>query len=100
MSNLSMETKPRWRILGDNGSIVHAGDHFLVKASVKGHQMETKVEFERDDWDAYYKNIADHLLRGKPLVITPESAARAIGVLHAANISAANGCKPVKPLFP
>ncbi len=100
MSNLSMETKPRWRILGDNGSIVHAGDHFLVKAIVKGRRMETKVEFERDDWDAYYKNIADHLLRGKPLVITPESAARVIGVLHAANISAATGCKPVKPLFP
>ena len=31
--------------------------------------------------------------------ITPESAARVLGVLEAANVSAAKGSRPVKPVF-
>ena len=102
MSNLSMEGKPRWRVLGEEGSITDAGQNnaFLVKSLVRGRVCQTVVPFEASDHDAFYTNIARHLQRGEPLVITPESAARVIGVLHASVRSAAQGGKPVKPILP
>ena len=99
LSTLSMESKDRWRVLGEQGSIVYGNDCFVVRSLVKGYQMETEIPFAQGDWHAYYRNIADHLLRGGPLAITPESAARVIGVLDAADRSAANGGEAVVPVF-
>ena len=56
-------------------------------------------ERTRANWDAYYENVYRHLLGRAKLVITPESAGRVIGVLEAANLSAARGSQPVKPAF-
>ena len=99
ISNLSMSSKPRWRILGEKGSIEDVGGKFLVKSMQKGRQVSAEVAFPKSDWDAYYQNVFRHLRGQEKLVITPESAARVIGVLEAANISAARGCQPVKPSF-
>lgn len=42
-------------------------------------------------WDLYYRNIADHLVKGTPLVITPEWARRPIQILDLAGQSARMG---------
>jgi predicted dehydrogenase len=99
MSNLSMSGRPRWRILGEQGSIEDVGGKFLVKTMVNGRQMSTEVEFALSNWHAYYENIYKHLQGRAKLIITPESAARVIGVLEAANISAGRGSAPVKSAF-
>ena len=99
MSNLSMSSRPRWRVLGERGSIEDIGGKYLVKTIVNGRQMNTEVPFAESNWDAYYENVYRHLMGRAKLVITPESAGRVIGVLEAANISAARGSKPVKPAF-
>ncbi len=99
MSNLAMSGRPRWRLLGEQGSIEDIGGKFLVKTLVNGRQMSTEVEFAKSNWHAYYENIYKHLLGRAKLIITPESAARVIGVLEAANVSAARQSAPVKPAF-
>ncbi|MFZ9682059.1 MAG: Gfo/Idh/MocA family protein [Cephaloticoccus sp.] len=45
----------------------------------------------KEKWENYYANIADHLSKGVPLVITPEWARRPIHILDLANQSAAQG---------
>ena len=99
ISNLAMSGRPRWRVLGENGSIEDIGGKFKVSSQVNGRQVHTEVAFPKSDWDAYYANLYRHLQGRAKLVITPESAARVIGVLEAANRSAAQGSKPVKPAF-
>ena len=99
ITNLAMSSRPRWRILGEKGAIEHIGGKFLVKTLVNGRQMNTEVAFAQSDWDAYYKNVYEHMLGKADLVITPESAARVIGVLEAANLSAGKGSVPVKAAF-
>ncbi|NKB66887.1 MAG: hypothetical protein GKR89_07500 [Candidatus Latescibacteria bacterium] len=98
-SNLSMVGRPRWRILGETGAIEDGGGKFLVKTLVNGRQMSTEVPFGESDWHAFYQNVFAHLRDGDDLTITPESAARVIGVLEAANTSAGRGSAPVKPAF-
>ncbi|MDE2742146.1 MAG: hypothetical protein OXI58_11195, partial [Gemmatimonadota bacterium] len=90
---------PRWRVLGTQGAIEDAGGKYLVKTLINGRQMSTEVPFAESNWDAYYENIFAHLRGRADLVITPESAGRVIGVLEAANISAARGSVPIKPAF-
>lgn len=101
ISNLAMASRPRWRILGEQGSIEDVGGgEFVVKALINGRQMETRVKAYESSWDAYYENVCRHLQGRARLVITPESAARVIGVLEAANLSALRrGGQPVQPAF-
>jgi hypothetical protein len=67
---------------------------------VNGRQMQTTASPADSNWDAYYENVYRHLQGRAKLVITPESAARVIGVLEAANLSAIKqGGAPVKPAF-
>ena len=99
ISNLAMSSRPRWRILGEKGAIEDIGGKFLVRTMINGRQMSTEVPFRDSDWDAYYKNVYEYMQGKTDLVITPESAARVIGVLEAANLSAGKGAAPVKPTF-
>jgi predicted dehydrogenase len=43
----------------------------------------------------FHRNLADHLLLGEPLAVTPESVSPVIAVLEAATCSAASGGTPV-----
>ena len=99
ISNLSMSSRPRWRVLGERGSIEDLGGKFLLKTLVNGRQMTAEVPYAESNWHAYYENVYKHLQGRAKLIITPESAARVIGVLEAANISAERDSKPVKPAF-
>ena len=99
MSNLSMSGRPRWRILGEEGAIEDREGKFRVESMVKGRRMHADVEYLESNWHNYYENIYAHLRGKEDLVISAESAARVIGVLEAANISAARKGAPIKPAF-
>lgn len=101
ISNMTLSSRPKWRILGDRGSIeAVGGNEFLVKSMINGRQMQTTAKPSDSSWDAYYENVCRHLQGRAKLVITAESAARVIGVLEAANVSAIQrGGAPVKPAF-
>jgi scyllo-inositol 2-dehydrogenase (NADP+) len=62
-------------------TITHDGDNTVV---TKGNNPE-------NEWWRYYKNVADHLLSGENLVITPEWARRPIHVLDLIDQSARKG---------
>ena len=102
ISNLSLSPRPKWRILGDQGSIeaVDGGD-FLVTSLVNGRQMTATVSPTAPNigGEAYYKNVYRHLQGRAKLSVTPESSSRVIGMLEAANLSAARGSQSVRPAF-
>ena len=101
ISNLYMSPRPRWRLLGDRGAIEASSGGFLVRSVVNGRQMsaEIPVPAAQSTADKYYENVYRHLQGRAQLAVTPESAARVIGVLEAANLSAARGSTPIKPSF-
>jgi predicted dehydrogenase len=92
MSSIAMAGKPRWRILGTKGAIVdHGGGSFKVYTDVQGLKAEAEVKYRPGQWEKYYENIGDHLLRGGQLEITPESARRVIEIIDYAEVSARSG---------
>ncbi len=99
MSNLSMTGGPKWRILGEHGSIEPADGKYLVQTVVNDRRTTIEVPYAENNWDAYYENVYRHLLGRAKLIVTPESAARVIGVLEACNLSAERGSTPVKPAY-
>jgi scyllo-inositol 2-dehydrogenase (NADP+) len=99
ISNLTSIGRPRWTINGEAGGIVSTDNGFTVKSLHKGKLFESSFANEKGDWEAYYRNVADHLLTGAPLAVTAESAARVIAVLDSANLSAAKGGAPVTPKY-
>ncbi len=91
-------SRPKWRVLGTRGSIW--GDwgleHLSVVTYERGRLATEKVPVEENQWDAYYRDVADHLLTGSPLSVTPEAARRVIAVIEAAGGSARAGkARPV-----
>ncbi len=99
ISSLSAAPRPRWRILGTRGAIV---DDRSVERGCKlytysdGNIVVSEVKYDQSRWEEFYSNVADHLLRGDELVVTPEQSRRVIGVLAAAGLSSESGT-PVKP---
>ncbi len=97
--------KARWRILGTLGGIEKAGWDWESKESLKvitfenGKRIESRVPYEKSDWDGYYRNIADHLILGEPLAVTPESARKVIAVLSLSEESSKKGGAPIVPDF-
>jgi scyllo-inositol 2-dehydrogenase (NADP+) len=91
ISSLSAINKSKWRILGTKGAIEDRGDHCRVVHYENGTRFESDVKYLQDEWPAYYRNIADHLLLGEPLAVTPESARRVIGVIETAEKSSRAG---------
>jgi len=99
MSHLDRAPKPRWRVLGTKGAIISKDKHFEVHTEVDGVAASIQAPYKASNWDAYYANVADHILDGAPLVVTPESARRVIQVIEGTGISAQTG-KPLVPQYP
>ena len=99
MSSLSMTGRPKWRILGERGSIEPSDGKYLVKTVIDGRRTTIEVPYVENNWDAYYENVYRHLTGRARLIVTPESAARVIGVLEACNVSAKRNSAPVRPAF-
>lgn len=95
-SNVAAIPKPKWRILGTHGGITVTDEHGveLVQITEDGRRIESTVPCVEGDWHGYYRSLADHLLLGDSLKVTPESARRVIGVLSLAEESSKKG----KPL--
>jgi predicted dehydrogenase len=93
LSSIAMAGKRRWFILGTEGSLEDDREKqgFKLRRMVNGMQMEGNIAFKKGEWNAYYRNIADHLLRGKELVVKPEEARRVIAVIELAGKSAEEG---------
>jgi hypothetical protein len=49
----------------------------------------------KSDWDGFYRNVADHLILGEPLEVTPESARKVIAVIDLAEQSSRRGGMPL-----
>jgi predicted dehydrogenase len=90
-------TRNGFRILGTEGGIANTGpggDLTVRRPGVHGLN-ETAMKVMPGHWEGYYANVANHLIMGEELVVTPAQARRAIGVLHLAERSAAEGGKPL-----
>jgi len=88
-----------FRILGTDGGLRNAGPHkpiTLRKHDADHGMIESTIDAKGPDTAAsFYQNIANHLIMGEQLVVKPAEARRAIGVIHLAERSAAEGGKPM-----
>jgi len=79
------------RITGTRGTYRFGGDTWeLVRASGRG-QAVRRGKNPPEQWHRYYQNVADHLVKKTPLIITAQWARRTIHILDLANRSAASG---------
>jgi scyllo-inositol 2-dehydrogenase (NADP+) len=99
--SLNAIDKPRWRILGTCGGIEKRdwdrdGSGRLKWVTFQdGRRVESDVPYGKNDWDGFYRNVADHLILGEPLSVTPESARKVIAVLNLAEESSKRGGVPL-----
>ena len=98
--------RPRWWVVGSEGGFVKFGidpqEDALRAGDIDGaaeppeHRGRVRretgpdevVETVRGHWDAYYANVAGHLLGREPLAVTAEQGREVVGVLDAAVRSA------------
>jgi scyllo-inositol 2-dehydrogenase (NADP+) len=97
ISHIARAPKPRWRILGTKGGILDEGGSLTVFGDMAGLTGKAEVPYQKTDWQAYYNNVAAHLLKGEPLAVTPESARRVIAVIETAEKSAKSGVSEPVP---
>lgn len=99
MSSIAAVTKPRWRILGTRGAIVMKGwDEIEVTVEHTGHLASFTVNPKQSDWQAYYNNVANHLMHGGELEVKATEARRIIAAIEASEESAKTG-KTVVPAY-
>ena len=112
VGNLTRADTPRWRVLGERGSLVKMGldpqeramlagdiaaavdpptNYAQVRTDIAGLATELTVETIRGDWTAYYRNVAAALAGTAPLAVTPEEVRRAMVVFDAAMASSRSG---------
>ena len=95
LSISSIDSKAKEGVLeitGTEGSLVieHQGWKLIThKNDVT--VTETGANPKGEGW-RYYQNLADHLVKGEKLIITPEWARRPIHILELAGLSAKKGC--------
>ena len=91
-SDITLAGKDMIRITGTKGAII--ASHATVDVYTRndaGEKIRTSVKMEPGRNLDYYKNLHDHMLHGKTLIITPELARRVIQVLDYAGKSARQG---------
>lgn len=92
VSYIAAATKPRWRILGTKGAIVMQGwDRIEVLVDHEGHIARFDAPIKKSDWNAYYRNIWEHLTQGTELVVKAEESRRNISIIEAAEESSKAG---------
>jgi len=90
----SIDSNPRHgaiEITGTKGSYIMEHKSYEVITHSGGQKVARTGPSPEALWDAYYQNVADHLVKGIKLVITPEWARRPIHILDLANRSAKAG---------
>ncbi len=79
-------------ITGTRGTYhVHLDRFEIITKRANGTEQVVRGPNRKGRPERYYRNIADHLVKGAPLVITPEWSRRPIHILDLACRSAAAG---------
>lgn len=94
ISSIAHADKPMVRLLGTKGSIVDRtiwDGELMLHTEFNGVNIESPVKCESDRQEEYYRNIADHLMRGAELIVKPEEARRTIAVIETTEKSALSG---------
>jgi len=93
VSSIDSNPKPcQLEITGTKGTYLMKFGQWEIIKKVDGNTVSTKGRDPKSEGWRFYQNVADHLTKGKPLVITPEWARRPIHILDLANQSAKKGC--------
>lgn len=90
VSNLCAAPKPLWSVLGTEGSLVMDSWQSPVKVftpAADGRILTTEVPAASGPWNPYYRNVADHLLCGLPLLITAQVGRRPIQCIEGCEIA-------------
>ncbi len=106
-STIAAVGKPLWRILGTRGGILDTGaggnvgyqerisgppgGNLTLVAVDEGGRRETQVPYLESDWNSYWQDVADHLLRDGPVPVSGEFGRRVIGIFEAAERSSLSG---------
>jgi len=99
-STISASLRPQWRINGTRGAIERdGGDSLTLISYANGFRQESKLKITLPSYGSteYYRTVADHLLLGEELAVTPEQARRVIGVIEAGLISSQQGASVPPP---
>jgi predicted dehydrogenase len=99
-STISASSRPLWRINGTRGAIERqGGDSVTLISYANGFRQESIVKVTLPSYGSteYYRTVADHLLLGEELVVTPEQARRVIGVIEAGQLSSDKGASVPPP---
>jgi len=92
ITNLDSKAKEGWvEITGTKGTYLMDGGVSKIYAHDNGHVTTTQFPNPPDEGQKYYDNIRDHLVKGKPLVITAEWSRRPIHILDLGGRSAKLG---------
>ena len=94
MSSIAYADKARWWILGTKGAVVDKGGYFEVTGDFhsEGEKAVLHIPYKSEsEWQTYYRNISEHLLKGADLMVKPEQARRVIAVLEGAEKSSKAG---------
>jgi len=94
ISELDSHPSPHWfEITGTEGTYLydHATWQMVKTTGVRTVTTKGKNPGENTLWHRYYENLRDHLVKGKPLIITAEWARRPIHILDLAGRSARKG---------
>jgi scyllo-inositol 2-dehydrogenase (NADP+) len=92
ISTIDSKSKEGWvEITGTKGTYLIDGAHSRIYSHVDGHIHTNQFPNPADEGQRYYDNVRDHLVKGKPLVITAEWSRRPIHVLDLAGRSARQG---------
>jgi predicted dehydrogenase len=90
ISNIDKDPDPNWlKVTGTKG--VYSFNYETWQLTGGGGRGKRGGDNPASRWPMYYKNIAGHLTRKQPLVITPQWARRPIHIIDLANQSAKRG---------
>ena len=78
-------------VIGTRGNFVIQPNHWTATCHETGGLVERSGPVPPGEGWRFYENVAAHLVKGEPLVITPEYARRPIHILDLAGRSAAEG---------
>ncbi len=118
-SDLAAARKPKWYVLGTTGAVVGdwqqervvrrspiglaEEDRFAVADSPAAMSLmtpdgsRTHLALPAAPAQPFHRELADALLAGAPMSVTPAASRRTIAVMQAATASAADGGRPVVP---
>jgi predicted dehydrogenase len=92
ITQLDSDPKPGFlEIHGTEGSYLLEWNQYTLTRRDQGCAVVDQGNHPASEWHRFYENVADHLGKGSPLVITPEWARRTIHILELAARSARAG---------